>query len=333
MSAEEAVLAPERDRRTESQALLIESSRQLAHDSLEAWAEENSTRVAFASIAVELLGKAVLWSKNPVLLVPENDEGSLLKLAGDQPDIYATGLKTIGLKVVLRRAGEVTGALSVPGTRLTRMINVRNGAVHVGAGTDARHVLLDCLTVLREFVARLGLDEAAFFGAYAELVSTLVDTQKTEIARRVSLKRVQARNRLDRRANDLGEVAYAQTNRALEDRRWGFAFRLSGEGFAQFECPECKFMGILRGELDGSEEVDWDVEKTGDGEWEHIPSVYLQPTFAPGAFHCSVCQLRLSDIEELAEAGLPSAQYDVEDENLHPDFDLNEFAQWFYVGE
>lgn len=326
--------SPKSDPRAESRAHLIDSAQQWTHDALEGWNDDNHMRVALAPMAVELLGKAVLWSKNPVLLVPENNESALLKLASDQPDVRVKGLRTVGLKAVLRRVGEATGALSVPPARLDRIADVRNGAVHVGSGEEARLVLIDCLTIIGEFLLRLELDQGDFYGANADLVATLLDKQKSEIARRVSLKKVRARQRLTRYEEEHGLAAFERWKQGLEDERWAsFAFRPYGENAAQIDCPECGSLGLVVGELDGSIEQDWDVERDADGGWVGVPSPYVQMTLRPDSFVCNVCRLDLGDVEELAEAGMPVAQYDVEPENLHPDFDSYEFARRYLYDE
>lgn len=326
--------SPKYDPRADSRAHLIDSAQRSTHDALEGWNDDNQMRVALAPMAVEFLGKAVLWSKNPVLVAPENNESALLKLANDQPDIRAKGIRTIGLKSVLRRVGEVTGALSVPQSRLDRMADVRNGAVHVGSGEESRLVLLDCLAVIDEFLARLELEQREFYGSYAELVTELLDTQKSEIARRVSLKRVKARQRLNRYEEEHGLPAFERWRQGLEDERWAkFDFRPYGENAAEIDCPECGSIGLLVGELDGSIEVDWDVERDEEGGWRGIPMPYLQMTMRPYSFECNVCKLNLSDVEELTEVDLPAAQYEVEIESLHPDFDPEDYERRMFIDE
>ena len=320
-----------RDRRAESQTKLIESARDRIRDVLEAWTDEKHGRVSYAPIAVEHLGKALLWSKNPVLVADPASEDSLLMLAGDDPSIDSKNLRTIGLHVVLRRVGSLTGALSVPKTRLTRMTNVRNGAVHVGSVADPKLVLQDCLTVLGELIQRLGLDDEGFYGEHADLVVWVADAKKSELAARVDLKRRQARKRLERRNDDLGEAAFERTNQALADGRWSTT-ATAMESYADEICPECGYVGLLLGELDGRDEVDIDVSRGDDGDWEESANLYVQLTFTPSSFQCAVCRLRLIDIEELAESGLPAAGFDIEPDRLHPDFDINEFDHKRFVG-
>ena len=72
-------------------------------EALAAWIDDDHRKIAMnAPLAVELLGKAALWRESPTLLLPltNNAEGSLFILA-QKPDLTTTGLRTIGLAVVL----------------------------------------------------------------------------------------------------------------------------------------------------------------------------------------------------------------------------------------
>lgn len=82
---------------------------------MRAWANGNYDKVALmAPLALEHLGKAVLWRCNPVLLTPlgDNAEASLMSLA-TAPSLGSPKLRTIGLKQVLDRVEIVIEGLAI----------------------------------------------------------------------------------------------------------------------------------------------------------------------------------------------------------------------------
>jgi hypothetical protein len=104
---------------------------------------------------LELLGKAVLWNASPALLVPlqAEAEASLFILV-ERPDLDAPKLRTVGLKIVLGRL-ETLG-LPIDGKQRTRMVDTRNGAMHIGSAEQSRFVLIDALTLCVPLLAQLG---------------------------------------------------------------------------------------------------------------------------------------------------------------------------------
>ncbi|MBL1080355.1 hypothetical protein JK358_38775 [Nocardia sp. 2] len=81
-------------------AHLVESASGWMGEALDAWSDDDYAKVSLlAPLAVEHLGKAVLWQVNPVLVVPlsPDAEASLVKLA-TTPGLTDPKLRTVGLK-------------------------------------------------------------------------------------------------------------------------------------------------------------------------------------------------------------------------------------------
>lgn len=284
-------------------------------------------------MAVELLGKATLWRENPVLLVPLNEqhEASLFLLA-THPDLATKGVKTIGLQIVMNRLIKLLGNLPVSKDRQKRIVDVRNGAVHVGAGGELRYVLLDCLAVIGVLLERLGIERKVFFGPLVVVADALRDERMSEISREVALKMATARARLTRLEETLGEAAFKKATDELEEQRWTLDpedFVAGGAG-VEVDCPECGSEAKLFGSVDVSGDVEYDVEPLGDGQYDTIAMPYWQAALGPMTFFCMVCKLQLHGTQELAEAGLPSQYFDVSSDDLGPNFDLHEFIQTMY---
>jgi hypothetical protein len=314
--------------------VLITGAERWMREALDAWTTDDQAKVALmAPMAVELLGKATLWRENPVLLVQLNDrhEVSLFLLA-TRPDLATKGVKTIGLQIVMNRLIKLLGDLPVVKDRRERMVDVRNGAVHVGAGEQSRFVLLDCLAVVGVLLERLGIKQKDFFGPHIDVVDALLDERKTEISRQVVTKMAKARARLTRLEETLGEAVFKKATDELEEQRWTLDPDdfVNGGGGVEVDCPECGSKARLFGDLDVSGEVDYDAEPLGGGQYETIAVPYWQLRLGPQTFFCMVCNLQLHGTQELAEAGLPSRYFDVSSEELGPDFDRDEHIRAMY---
>lgn len=118
-------------------------------------------------LAVEHLGKkGRRWNSNPALLVPlsQDSEASLFILI-KRPDLSSPKLRTIGLKLVLGRLDTLLGGLPLDQKQRSRMVDTRNGAMHVGSAEQSRYVLIDALTLCEPLLARLGNAANWFYGS------------------------------------------------------------------------------------------------------------------------------------------------------------------------
>jgi hypothetical protein len=323
------------DPRATSEAALITSAERWIREALDAWTEDDQAKVALmAPMAVELLGKAALWRENPVLLVQLNDrhEVSLFLLA-TRPDLAASGVRTIGLQVVMNRLVKLLGGLPVAKDRRDRMVDVRNGAVHVGAGEQSRFVLLDCLAVAGVLLERLGIKRRDFFGPHGPTVDALLGERQSEISRQVAAKLARARARLARLEEILGEAAFRKATDELEEQRWSLDpddFVTWRGGGIDVACPECGSNARLFGNVDVDAEADYESAPLGGGRYETIAVPYWQVRLSPQAFFCMVCYLQFYGAEELAEARLPARYVDISSDDLGPDFDLAEHTRAQY---
>lgn len=313
----------------------MRSAAQWMDDALNAWAEDDFGKVAvLAPLAIEHLGKAVLWRQNPVLVVPltADAENSLFSLA-TQPDLANPRLRTVGLSILLRRLDQLLGGLPIDQKQRSRMVEIRNGAMHVGSPAQSRHVLVDCLAVCNLLLERLDKDFRSFYGDHYHNVRALLDEKRTEVGHRVTAKRARARRRLGELEERLGDEVFQETTDRLEERA---ADVLRPDDFGSgldakdAECPECGSKGRLFGYADVSADVDFEVESIGNGEYESYPVAGWLVTFAPQTFACNVCRLTLHGPQELSEAELPSSRHEVDPRDLGEDFDPECFADSHY---
>lgn len=309
---------------------LVVSASSWTDDAMKAWAAGDFAKVGLmAPTAVEHLGKAALWNKNPVLLVQldSNEEASLMSLA-TAPNLASKTLRTVGLKLVLTRVEKVLGGAPVlVKSDRERMVNVRNGIMHVGTGELSRHVLLDALTVTNALLAHLDIDPETFHGTHATNVTELLDAKRTETGHTVLEKRARAQQRIGQLTDSLGRSGYEEAAGGLEAKREdltppdGLGYQIEA---TDHDCPECKNIGRLFGYIELEDQMDFDVESLGGGQYESVPMPYWEIWFSPQAFECAVCRLSLTIPAEVNEAGISIDRREVSPDDLGDGFALDE---------
>nr|WP_271209957.1 hypothetical protein [Rhodococcus wratislaviensis]GLK34828.1 hypothetical protein GCM10017611_16770 [Rhodococcus wratislaviensis] len=316
-------------------AQLVSSAAAWIDEAMKAWSDDDYGKVAvLAPLAVEHLGKAVLWKENPVLVVPltAEAESTLFGLATD-PKLADPKLRTVGLAILLRRLESLLGGLPIDKRQRTRMVEVRNGAMHVGAPAQSRHVLLDSLAVCNLMLEKLGREPRHFYRDHHVSVQALMDQKRTEVGQRVTAKRARARRHLTELEERLGSDVFAEaTDRLAEEAPEALDALLDpGVWAVDRDCPECGSRGRLHGPIDVDPIIDFDVEPLGNGEYETSPySPGWEVTLAPTGFACNVCRLGLNGTQELAECSLPAFRHEVAIDDLSDDFDPELAAEQLY---
>lgn len=309
---------------------LIESAASWMVAALDAWAADDFGKVAaLAPLAVEHLGKAVLWRKNPVLLVPleRTAEKSLVRLA-IKADISDMGLKTVSLNTLLDRLELVLGTLPVDKDRRTRLVHTRNGAMHVGSLIQSRYVLLDSLILCQAFLRSLKEGESEFYANHFSSVENLLREERSELEHQILVKRARAEQRL-RQLRDVGSNFSDVISMLEKDARASLSSRDFGaqlEG-ADYKCPECSATGLLFGLVEVLSEHEWDVEETPKGLMSYIVETHWEVFHSPQAFACNVCRLTLNGPKELEALGVRSHGDKIDLTDLGEDFDpgMHEF--------
>lgn len=307
---------------------LIASAARWIQRAVSGWVDDDQETVELlAPIAVEHLGKATLWSRNPVLLVPltSNSEGSLHILA-NKPSITNPKLRTIGLGVLLERLERSLSSFPLSPEEKRLLTDTRNGSVHVGAkanhGLVLRHSLRLCSALLEE----MGTDPRAFFGDHYDNAMSILDAQRTEVQNRVLAKKGRALRRMNDLEEQLGPTAFAEASALLEAEARDALDSFLLDVTLDHPCPVCERTGRLGGFLDVEDQVDWDVEKVGD-KYESFPIGYWTLHFMPISFDCNVCRFSVERHDELSSANLPAETYEITPAMLDEDFDLDDYAR------
>lgn len=319
-------------------ALLRPAARWI-QDALTAWADNDYGKVSLsAPLAVELLGKAVLWNASPALLVPlQADAEASLFILVQRPDLDAPKLRTIGLKIVLSRLETLLGGLPIDGKQRTCMVNTRNGAMHIGSAEQSRFVLIDALTLCVPLLARLGKAADWFYGDHKTNSNGLVKEKRTEVGHQVAAKRAKARMLLKRLEDELDTNEYDELTSSRES---GAEYEIDPNDFGSFgnmyalsrTCPECGSDGRLIGTVDLTHDVEVEYERVGEDDYEAVAvgSDYYLIDFIPSDFACNVCKLTLSGQQELDACDLPASRFDVQENDLGSDFDARSVAEEMY---
>jgi len=306
---------------------LVASSKTRIAAALTALPDDQDAVSINALIGLEHLTKASLWSRSPTLLIPltASSEASLLLLA-TSPDLLNPKLRTIGLQVALDRLAGLLPKLPVAKEARQRLAQVRNGYVHVGTAKASMATLSETLTLVDTLLDDLDITRESFFGDYLNLADRLVDDRATELSRDVALKLINAKRRLEDLRTRLGQHAYDELLGTLESR----AEEDVPMDSTMFElhslpnrCPVCGYDGRLIGIIDVDVHYDADVEPLGGGEYETVEHAFNTLSFDPVAFGCNVCALYLGGFPELQEANISVDARQVEEDDVHPPFDMN----------
>ncbi|WP_242886695.1 hypothetical protein [Actinomadura litoris] len=265
-----------------------------------------------AAFSMEHVSKALLFSINPAYLVDVRNGhfDSLLLLTGNGDK--ATKLnspRTIGAKEAVDRVSKVMD-ISVTKDKLNQLVEVRDGVVHVGAfdASGTREVLTDFLRYSDEIHDKLNVPDEDRWGRHANLVTSLVEQQWSEIEHEVHRKVTAASENL----HDLmALVPEAEQAAVVEARQAVLAplvhlqMGVTGESRTceLVDCPACRHPGALcigrvrehsqipeeRGPMDTPEEV------------ASLVDVWLEPM----GLLCHVCRLSLGHADELRLVGIP----------------------------
>jgi len=279
--------------------------------------------VLHAATAAEKALKALLASHSPSLVAARTRD-SLLHAVGLGRAARAP-MRTISPTDALETALQLHAELRPFAESLLRLMEVRNGVVHLSA--EAPEDLDDLVTVVIRSVDAIldlmGADRGTFWGRLTGVVthraSEHADAIRAETEQRVEAAKVRFETRYanfsPEQLHALRQVSEAVHARSLD--RFG-----SDQATTLADCPACGSPCYVNGSLS----VTWEVE---DMAWVGRVGFY------PFGLKCPICELELED-EQVLEAGVepdpppdiapedvgePPDIYDIEgltDEDWHP---------------
>ncbi|HSD37756.1 MAG TPA: hypothetical protein VLC92_09615 [Rhodocyclaceae bacterium] len=266
----------------------------------------------WASLALELLGKAALSSVHPSLVADPTHFQSLFAASGIH---IATDVKTIAAHTLFERLRHLSAGFDESVKTFCNNISQRrNAELHSGEAPfrtmkldawEARywHACQQILDIMDSSLDEwLGADKAKApkdildhaQKAVAAAVTVRIETAKiTFLARK---KKEQA----DALAEASGKSAYHYRNlfKLMSDHEW------------EATCPACGGKAFLAG-VQVSEEISETNPDEFGGVWEMV-----EKSFVAEEFHCPVCDLVLNSHDEIRAAGLPEDHSETEEREM-----------------
>lgn len=246
---------------------LLESAKRFARSALRARSDRQyDVFFLHAGIAIELLAKAFLASKNPAFIARPNDFASLLQASG-LGTRRPSEIRTIGFEEALNRAGHLVHELGKSKDRRPPELNLlgelRNGVAHLGQDVQqaaAEQVLVPFLRGCDVLLAAMQIDRKVFWGDLTDVVESRL-AESTEAAVIRATEAVAA-------ALVLFETRWASIDsgelegvlKAIEER-----YDVRGNQRQLVVCPACKRQAMVVGT---TEVADWqpDYDRDDFGE-------------------------------------------------------------------
>lgn len=248
-------------------------------------------RALWASLALELLGKAALAQVSPVLIVAPNEDGaSLLAAAGLLPDRQ---MQTIGASTVFERCAKVFRPFNASEAR--KIAGNRNEWLHTGVATftklPERAFWPSFWAQAAILVLAQGKDLSDFVGEdRTDDVHALLARNKQHVEHRIEALIGRAKQQLDLVESGNAPERISAAYKRPADRRAGLRYATDAT------CPACGGTGTLEGEQDAGHEIHYD--QVAEDDWD----VYAEVTVLSDYFSCPTCHLVLDGAELLNAA-------------------------------
>lgn len=269
----------------------------------------------WASLALELLGKAALAKVHPALVADPTHFQSLFAACG-RP--ISTDIKTITAKTLFERLGHIDKAFDSRHQKFCEQMALRrNAELHSGespfSGMSAEAwerefwgAIQTVLEMLDETLESwLGAEEAK---APAKIIEQAEEALQWAVQHRVSRRKEQFEKDY---ANPAQRAKVVTDSKML---RWN---DFTWDGSDRIKCPSCGSLGFLGGTLWSEEVIDsepgW-AETDEDGiAYGELPTETVRKSFSCEIFECPVCGLHLYGTKEIAAADLPD-EFELEEE-------------------
>jgi len=270
----------------------------------------------WASLALELLGKAFLAGKHPSLVVDPTHWQSLFVAAGIR---VTTDVKTITAKTLFERLAHLLPKFDKEVQLFCSGIAERRNAELHSGDIPFRTMKLDawearywhaCDIILSAFASSLeewlGADDA-------KAPRMVLDEAANALKAAVVLRVKTARDRFSERKKADRETALA----VAADLKSYQQYRLFGEIFDEIwscDCPACGAQAFMGGQQVGE---DISEDRDEDGIWEVV-----NREFFGEEFQCPTCNLSLRGSGEIEAAGLSYCYSDQQEREMEyePDY-------------
>lgn len=269
----------------------------------------------WASLALELLGKAALAKVHPALVADPTHYQSLFAACGRQ---LSPDLKTITAKTLFERLGHIEKAFDSRHQKFCEQMALRrNAELHSGespfSGMSAEAWEREFWGAVETVLAMQDETLESWLGAEsskapAKIIEQAEEALQWAVRHRVSRCKEDFEKKFQdpkRRQEAIDESKKLSWN----DRSW--------DGTSRTACPACLALGFMGGTLWNEEVVDTDPgwgSTDEHGEWHgELPSETVEKTYSSEIFVCPTCGLGLYGVKEIAAAELDDEFSQTED--------------------
>jgi hypothetical protein len=260
----------------------------------------------WASLALELLGKAALAKLSPALIADPSHHESLFAACGVH---LGTDFKTISAKTLFLRLPHISRGFDPKVQKFCEQVALkRNAELHSGespflsllpAVWDQRYWY--AISVLLEAQGRtleewLGADEAA---APKQVLEDAQHAVTQAVAERIERARAAFERGTPSPTRREELVQASASIRTWENYK---QFDPNNDGFGKHACPACGATGIIGGIL-------WDTVVSDDQDHDDPTIEVVDLTYVSEEFRCFTCALTLEGRREVLAAGLPEEFY------------------------
>lgn len=274
----------------------------------------------WASLALELLGKAVLANVHPSLVADPQHYESLFAACGRD---ISPNVKTITAKTLFIRLGHIDKAFDARHQKFCEQVSLRrNAELHSGESPFSgmkpelwEREYWGAVVVLLEMQdenleAWLGADDAK---APAEIVETANEARQWAVADRIKRTSEDFAAKYKDPKQRAKIIAQADSFRWSEQRG---KIHLSPDGDQRHKCPSCGANALLLGTVFHEEILD---EVPDEESYMEV----VEKHFSVEEFFCPACGLHLFGTDEIAAAELPDAFTETEEREREFEKDYN----------
>jgi hypothetical protein len=278
----------------------------------------------WASLALELLGKAALANVHPALVADPTHYQSLFAACGRQ---LSTDIKTITAKTLFERLSHIDKAFDSRHQKFCEQMALRrNAELHSGespfSGMSADTWEREFWGAVETVLAMQAETLESWLGAEESKAPAKIIEQANEALQWV------VKHRISRCKEDFEKKHQNPKERqeiVEESKRLNWS-KHGWDNYDRERCPACLSSGFLGGTLwneDVLETEDGSIEYGPDGE-EYIeyPSETVEKIFAAEEFLCPVCGLHFYGTKEIAAAEMPEdfSTREVREREFEPDY-------------
>jgi len=251
----------------------------------------------WASLALELLGKAALARIHPALIADPQHYQSLFAACGKpiSPDV-----KTIIAKTLFLRLSHIERKFDIKCQEFCNQLSLRrNSELHSGespfSGIKAEQWEQEFWGVIELVLQAQGQDLGSWLGeenakAPSEIVKKARDAKRLAVLQRIKKA---GESFVDNHKNRKERESLIKDSSALRYLDFREKFSLFGDMHSRETCPACRAEGFIIG-------VEWESEVVRDDLDDDYETVEI--TYGVEEFYCPVCELSLFGVNEIIAA-------------------------------